>query len=42
LINLKVLSDGVVGSFAEDLNRSMPFVDDVVDESLLNDKGMIP
>jgi hypothetical protein len=37
---LNVLSDGVLGSFAEDLSRSMPFINDV-NESLLNDKGMI-
>ena len=38
---LGMLRDGGVDGFAEDLGRSMPFLDDGIDESLLDDKRIV-
>ena len=39
---LDMLGGGGVDTFAEDLGRSMPLLDDGVDESLLNNKWVMP
>ena len=39
---LSVLGKSKMDSFAKDLGRSMPFLDNAVDECLLNDKGIVP
>jgi len=39
---LGVLSECEMDSFAKDLGRGTPFLDNAVDERLLNNKGIVP